>query len=70
MAGLVPDCPHRNAYDCAHCDERRCMECNEPCPDTDSVKSCVRFCPMHKADGILGKLDRSNFIGPIRELDP
>lgn len=64
----VGDCSHAHAYDCAHCDERRCMACNEPCPETESIKSCVRFCPMHYEDGREGNLERGVFIGPRREL--
>lgn len=55
-------CPHANAYDCAYCNERRCMKCDEPCPQTESVKTAVRWCPTHREDGRMGKLD--TYRGP------
>ncbi len=49
-------CLHAFAYECAHCNERRCMACNEPAPDTEQIKTAVRWCPAHEVDGKMGRL--------------
>lgn len=43
------------AYECAHCNERRCMECNEVSM-SEEIKTAVRWCPTHHEDGRMGRL--------------
>ncbi len=43
------------AYECAHCNEKRCMECDER-STCEEVKTAVRWCPTHREAGREGRL--------------
>lgn len=47
-------CTHHSVYECAICNEMRCMECDEP-TKSDSVKTAVRWCPTHREAGRRGE---------------
>jgi hypothetical protein len=43
------------AYECAYCNEKRCMRCNG-LSTSEEIKTAVRWCPAHHAAGRMGYL--------------